>query len=145
MPERREPAARLACPRAGRRNLASSKANTNSVWPYLLSLSELSAEIQYGALDGCIEAGFHADLPQQRRSQLPSHLCSFNPIDFAGAKGEEEGGGRLCRPQLRVLARPDPLVLLHHPWETTGGIRGLVQTPGQRRRDALFQNKKILP
>lgn len=106
-------------------NLAPSKENTKQLWPYLLSLLELSAEIQYRALDRCIEASFHTDLPQQRRSQLPSHLCSFNPIDFSGAvgeEGEEEGtagsAGHSSGHQLGSTSSSS----LHQPQETTGEI-----------------------
>lgn len=124
MPERRELAARLACLQAGRMNLASSTENTKWLWPYLLSLLELSAEIQYRALDRCIEASFHTDLPQQRRSQLLCHLCSFNPIDFTRGKGEEEGSSGLYRPQLRAPARLGPLVLPAPSPGDDGGIWG---------------------
>jgi len=140
MSERRELAARLACLRAGRRNLASSKENTKWLWPYLLSLLELSAEIQYRALDRCIEASFHADLPQQRRSQLLSNLCSFNPIDFIRAMGEEEGSSGLCRLRLRAPVWLDPLVL---PAPSPGDDGDLVQIPRPACRDELFQNERF--
>lgn len=133
MPVRSKLAELLACLQAGGRNLASSKENTKQLWPYLLPLLELSAEIQYRALDRCIEASFLADLPQQQRSQLLSHLCSFNPIDFTGAKGEEEGSSEPCRPELRSPAQLDLLVLAApSPGDDTGDFSPwcLVQTPG---------------
>lgn len=60
-----------ACLRGKKRTLFSCRGNTKWLWPNLLSLLKLSAEIQYRTGDGCTRASFHAAFPQQQRNPAP--------------------------------------------------------------------------